>query len=435
MCRVVLWFIEIGARRHPSAIANRVIARILDSVNSNTHDGPQHLPPARVHPNMVAFGAPAKRRKAGPTKVSPHPLTQHPLTQLPKPMPCRGDWSFEVRINGKAIKEHSIDGRKVITAAPGEEFEVAVDYSSFDGLFLVECYIDGQRTGRYFLDPARQTSRGGARGVVFKYWTKSQDGHMVNRRFKFAGASAVNDDDDEGGSSRPVVTSWEHGKIEIKIIQGMAAVLGQDTTSTSDRADPRMGLRVDEKCAAASSYLRCPCITVPSLCRGSPRWSHAADYTRHATTRDHTHGTTCDLSPPPRRGCALRTMVKSGLSVSVGAGATSFSSETTWRAGESYVTEAPGAPIVSSLECFFRDSFFMALREDTCCNGECAATPAAASTLREKAETLAASGNGGGQQVHALRASVVRERETREALARKRPKAEAPIDLCDSDDE
>ena len=350
-------------------------------------------------------------------------------------MPCRGDWSFEVRINGKAIKEHSIDGRKVITAAPGEEFEVAVDYSSFDGLFLVECYIDGQRTGRYFLDPARQTSRGGARGVVFKYWTKSQDGHMVNRRFKFAGASAVNDDDDEGGSSRPVVTSWEHGKIEIKIIQGMAAVLGQDTTSTSDRADPRMGLRVDEKCAAASSSLRCPCITVPSLCRGSPRWSHAAEYTRHATTRDHTHGTTCDLSPPPRRGCALRTMVKSGLSVSVGAGATSFSSETTWRAGESYVTEAPGAPIVSSLECFFRDSFFMALREDTCCNGECAATPAAASTLREKADTLAASGNGGGQQVHALRASVVRERETREALARKRPKAEAPIDLCDSDDE
>jgi hypothetical protein len=79
-------------------------------------------------------------------------------------MPCRGDWSFEVRINGKAIKEHSIDGRKVITAAPNEEFEVAVDYSSFDGLFLVECYIDGQRTGRYFLDPARQTSRGGARG-------------------------------------------------------------------------------------------------------------------------------------------------------------------------------------------------------------------------------------------------------------------------------
>ena len=88
-----------------------------------------------------------------------------------------------MRINGKAIKEHSIDGRKVITAAPGEEFEVAVDYSSFDGLFLVECYIDGQRTGRYFLDPARQTSRGGHRGVVFKYWTKSQDGHMVNRRF------------------------------------------------------------------------------------------------------------------------------------------------------------------------------------------------------------------------------------------------------------
>jgi len=36
-------------------------------------------------------------------------------------MPSRGDWSFKVRINGKAIKEHSIDGRKVITAAPGED--------------------------------------------------------------------------------------------------------------------------------------------------------------------------------------------------------------------------------------------------------------------------------------------------------------------------
>ena len=204
-------------------------------------------------------------------------------------MPCIGDWSFEVRVNGNAIKEHSIDGRKVITAAPGEEFEVAVDFSGFDGLFLVECYIDGQRTGRYFLDPARQTSRGGHRGVVFKYWMKSQDGHKVNRCFMFAGASAVDGDDDEGGSSRPVVTSWEHGKIEIKIIQGMTAVLRHDTTSTSDRADPRMGPRVDEKCAAASSSLRCPCLTVPSLCRGSPRWSRSVDYTRHATTRDYTH--------------------------------------------------------------------------------------------------------------------------------------------------
>ena len=59
---------------------------------------------------------------------------------------------------------------------------------------------------------------------------------------------------------------------------------------------------------------------------------------------------------------------------------------------------------------------------------------ASASDLRSAAEQLDA-GGGGGRGASALRSAIVRERETREALARKRPKNEEPIDLCDSDDD
>ena len=55
-----------------------------------------------------------------------------------------------------------------------------------------------------------------------------------------------------------------------------------------------------------------------------------------------------------------------------GVGDKTFSQQSMWRAGESYVARAPGDPLVASLSLWYRDSFFMLLREDTCCDGACA---------------------------------------------------------------
>lgn len=171
-----------------------------------------------------------------------------------------------------------------------------------------------------------------------------------------------------------------------------------------------------------------------------------------------------------------KTMVKSGLSVAAGAGSTSFAAAGTWRAGESVVVRAPGDPLVATLSCFYRDSFFMyaspsrssnlwgvtslppcacslhpevtriesvlrrCLREDTCCGGRCApsaadgAAGASSSDLRAAATALDLH-DAGSAVAQSVRDRVVRERETREALARKRPKDEGPIDLCTSDED
>ena len=126
-----------------------------------------------------------------------------------------------------------------------------------------------------------------------------------------------------------------------------------------------------------------------------------------------------------------KTMVKNGLSVTAGAGAASFGKTSTWRAGETYVTEAPGNPVVATLEVFYRDSFFLALREETCCHGTCAHAPASADTLRSAAISLKASGSGGSH----MRNKLVEEVRTRESLSRKRarPADEGPIDLTQDD--
>ena len=101
-----------------------------------------------------------------------------------------------------------------------------------------------------------------------------------------------------------------------------------------------------------------------------------------------------------------------------------------WRAGETAVFPVPGSPLVTSLECFYRDSFFMLLREDSCCHGACAAAAAKADDLRAVADTLDRNGSGGSD----MRDRIVRERQTHEALARKRPKNDEPIDLTGDDD-
>ena len=253
---------------------------------------------------------------------------------------------------------------------------MVVETSNLDGLFLLECSIDGKQTSsRYQLDPGSRTSRGGHRDLTFKHWEKSRDGQVTRHAFAFAGIASAADDDEGGG--RPAVAGWTHGKVEVRIFEGVLATLPYDAYGSD----------------------------------------HSADLSR-ASVGDE------------------KSMVKNGLSVAASAGSTSFRRQTGWRAGETYVRkrEDESGPDVA-LEVFYRDSFFMALREDTCCHGACA-REATAAELQAKSDALGAAGAAGG----ATRAKAVHERETREAVERKRPNTkgsakEAPIDLCSDGDE
>ena len=273
----------------------------------------------------------------------------------------KGDWTMEVQVNGEALKEHTIDGRTVVQSAPGKDFNIFLETDSLDGLFLVEAWVDGKKLGGgYQIDPARATSRGGNRHVTFKGWEKSKDGHKVTSQLVFNTAAA----DDEEGSRPAAVQGWEHGKIEVRVLPGYARQLAQDTHSSS----------------------------------------HNPDFSNKATMDES-------------------ALVKNGLSSTAGAGAKSFASSSVWRAGETCVAEDTSAPRVATLECFYRDSFFIALRED-------AEEAATSDALRSAAASLP---SGVGSSV---RDRIVNERETRERLS-KRPKTDEKIeiDLCDSDDE
>ena len=101
--------------------------------------------------------------------------------------------------------------------------------------FLAHPEVSGSkpRFAGYFLDPARQTSRGGGRDLTFTSWTKSMDGRQVKHNFAFQGASAAKGDDEDEGSSRPSVADWTHGKVEIKIFEGVSQVLANDCHSAN----------------------------------------------------------------------------------------------------------------------------------------------------------------------------------------------------------
>ena len=162
-----------------------------------------------------------------------------------------GDWQVEVRVNGGELKQHTIEGHSCVQAVPDAPFEVVVEYQGFGGVFLVECLIDGKSVaGRYFLDPARVTSRGGRRSLTFKHWIKRQDGREVQHTIGFKGVRAAakseeEEEDDEG--ARPSVASWTQGKIEVRVITGVVRTLTQDTNSANHSADlSRDRPKVDE---------------------------------------------------------------------------------------------------------------------------------------------------------------------------------------------
>ena len=317
----------------------------------------------------------------------------------------QGDFSLELQVESQNLKQHTIEGRHVVQACPNKAFTIALECHEEappGSVFLVEAFIDDKSlAGRYLLDPSGVTSRGGSKTLEFSSWRKSAgDGQVVKHGLTFTSTTTKgtgDDDDDEGGARPAGAASWTYGKVTVNVHAGVVGKISHDQYGMSHNPDMSRRAVVDEK-----------------------------------------------------------TMVKNGLSLSAGQGAAQFSAQSMWRAGETHVARAPGDPIVATLEVFFRDSFFMCLREDECCGGACkpkraedgaaasasssssASTSSGAADLREAADDLARhekfSGNASQRQTaREVRDKAVRERETQAALARKRPKEEGPIDLCDSD--
>jgi len=285
-----------------------------------------------------------------------------------------GDWRLEVHVRGAALPEHTIDDHACVTTSPGDTFEIFASYEAQDVLhqemFQVEMLIDGKVVAaRRCIDGTRTTTNAGVE-CTFKGWEKSEAGQRSVRAFIFEKAQS-RAGDDEDGDARPAAAAnqWTHGRITLRVHAGQPFRIHQDTAPQSHKADLRKADAIDEK-----------------------------------------------------------SMVKAGLSSSAGAGHVSFEQVPMWRAGETSVGQAPGDPIVVELSLYYRDSFFMLLQEDTCCDGACALRQASAAELR-----TAAGASSLGLKATNLRNSLIATKETKERLSRKRPANVAPIDLTGDD--
>ncbi|MEC8552915.1 MAG: hypothetical protein VXY93_20645, partial [Pseudomonadota bacterium] len=69
--------------------------------------------------------------------------------------------------------------------------------------------LDGRTTsGRFQLDPAGVTSRGGRRDLTFKHWIKSRDGHQVKHAFTFSSRKSADGDDDDDDDDATMSTKF-----------------------------------------------------------------------------------------------------------------------------------------------------------------------------------------------------------------------------------
>ena len=297
-----------------------------------------------------------------------------------------GDWELQVSVNNSAIVEHTLDGHPCIASVADAEFEIHVRYHGA-GHFMFKVFVDDKDvSGCWHKMDADCVStstrrRHGSVGRVahtFKGWEKTADGQTAVRSFVFAKVAA--DGDGEGDFSRPIVGDWTRGHITLAVYDAELYTV-TSTQCLSAKADQGPVMSLDEA-----------------------------------------------------------TMVKNGLSTTAGAGAVSFRRSRQKRVGEVSI-RVPRAPEarrkVAELRLFYRDSFFMLLREDSCCGGACArqrAADEARPTRATELRTLA--GAGAGSSGAPIRERLVGFTETRERIARKRPAAgEAPIDLTVSDDE
>ena len=289
----------------------------------------------------------------------------------------QGNWELCVTVGGRQLQEHDIDGHKCICSEPGEKFELQVRYHGSEGQFSYDVFIDGKDTSgaHHWFDPEGRSSKGRKVERTLKGWEKVEHGNAVKRAFVFETVQAAGGSED----SRPAAVDWSRGFIRL------IAYDGELHTRRRDR-----------------------------------HASHKADASSHAAPLDE------------------QTMVKSGLSTTAGAGDATFHRAPLRRAGEVTVRRTKQRRVVTELDLFYRDSFFMCLREDKCCGGECArqraeqAGPTVSAQLGKEALRLRVAGGVSGTQV---RDRLVAHKETTERLARKRPAAAEPIDLTVSDDE
>ena len=186
-----------------------------------------------------------------------------------------GLWTIEVMVEGHALEEHIIDGHHCVQAQPGKDFEVKAEYLGGPDYFCAQLHIDGKPIGgSKSIDAVGDTKRAlrlgeAQRSCTFSHWEKTQDGHRTMQTLRFERAAATASDED----SRPGVRDWSLGKFTLQVKQGERYTSKGGGTAANFKADVSKG-HVDES-----------------------------------------------------------TMVKSGLSTTAGAGAVSFTTVTTHRAG------------------------------------------------------------------------------------------------------
>lgn len=311
-----------------------------------------------------------------------------------------GDWSLLLRVGGVEMTEHQIDGHTCVTAPRGEAFEIVVRYhGSGQAVYYVE--VDGIQADpwQHWMDADGTAREKQKVERVLTAWEKSHNGQTTKRPFLFQSRAAKSGADD--ADSRPAgEVDWSHGHVTIRAYRG-------------------------------KNYVR----KHSHLPRGG---SGSASGSASSSTVDE------------------QTMVKSGLSTTAGAGQATFFQERVMQAGTFGVQKAdPNEPPSAELKLYYRDSFFMLLREDTCCGGACRLRGQRAARLREAADELddtqsgaagssgaaGTSGAGAAAGGRKRKAREVRERqmsvaETKEKLASGgMADGEEPIDLISGDED
>jgi len=226
-------------------------------------------------------------------------------------------WQLEVLVDGAPLEEHTIDGRVCVQAQPGNEFGVRARYLESGQYFFLELLLDGNPvTGLKWIDAVGDTITPQTE-YTFSAWEKIVEGHRTRQRLCFEKTDAASEESRPAGQR-----SWDRGRFTLRVHKAHRDVCTRDSMSRDFKADlSKKKMDMDES-----------------------------------------------------------TMVKNGLSTSVGTGEIRFEKLGGFRAGQVIVRQDPAREVLCELEIFFRDSFFMALNDDTCCDGKCAAK--AASSVR-----------------------------------------------------
>jgi len=227
----------------------------------------------------------------------------------------QGNWELVVTVRGQPLPEHDIDGRVCICSQPGEAFKLQVRYHGSEGIFMHKVFVDDMDVSglchRIDADGVMTSSRGTPKlSKVFSGWEKSEGGQIATRAFVFEKATAM----DGKGEERPATVDWSRGHITLRAYEAEQYVAKRDKVGSAGKSEFSGGAaRLDE-----------------------------------------------------------RTMVKSGLSTTAGAGAVSFKSAGRQRAGDVRIRRTKSARVLTEMKVFYRDSFFMSIREQSCCGGRCA---------------------------------------------------------------